>query len=196
MKKVVPHNAKLIPGGAKRVFEGVMFNVHQWEQEMFDGTFETFEMLSRPDMLKVVAIVDGKIVLVNEEQPATGSFIDLPGGRHDYPTESTLQAAQREMLEETGMTFKNWRLVEVSQPQVKVQYFGYLYLATDLIDTVDQNLDAGEKISVELKTFEEYRDLFLSGKLRWWPDVLHKVNSLEEILELPGFEGKEIQVVL
>ena len=34
-----------VPKQAKRVFKGVIFDVYQWEQEMFDGTKEIFEKL-------------------------------------------------------------------------------------------------------------------------------------------------------
>lgn len=34
-----------LPPQAKKVFTGQIFDVYQWEQEMYDGSFETFEML-------------------------------------------------------------------------------------------------------------------------------------------------------
>lgn len=195
MKKIVPHNAKLVPSHAKRVFQGVMFNVYQWDQEMFDGTTETFEMIGRADIVEILAVVDGKIVVLSEEQPMIGKFMDIPGGRHDHPEDTHLDAAKREMLEETGMSFKNWRLVQVSQLHSKNQCFIYFFVATDLIDTVQPKLDAGEKIDVNLLSFDEYRKLRDEGKLRAWPAILDKINSVEEILELPEFEGKEVEVV-
>lgn len=195
MKKLVPHNAKLIPAHAERVFEGVIFNVHQWQQEMFDGSTETFEMLSRPDIVDVLAVIDGKLVIIHEEQPVIGEFIDIPGGRHDHPEESHLSAAKREMLEETGMTFKNWRLVDVVQEPGKIQCFLYIFLASDLVDTVEPKLDAGEKIEVEQVELSEYRKLKEQGKLRSWPSILDKVDSIEDILALPEFKGKEVEVI-
>lgn len=193
MKKIVPVNASLIPDTAERVFKGTIFDVYHWQQEMFDGSFDTFEMLKRVDTLKVLAVVDNKLVVLQEEQPSFGSFIDVPGGRHDHSEESNLQAAQREMLEETGMTFNNWRLVEVEQPMVKAEWFTYLYLAYDLENTIDPKLDAGEKISVELMNLDDYRKLGKAGKLRWWPKLLDDVTSIDELLALPEFKGKEIE---
>lgn len=193
MKKVVPVNASLIPEQAERVFKGTIFDVYHWQQEMFDGSFDTFEMLTRVDTLKILAVVDGKLVIVEEEQPSFGKFIDIPGGRHDHPEESNLQAAQREMLEETGMTFANWRLLEVEQPMVKAEWFTYLYLAYDLQSTVDPVLDSGEKISVTPMSLDDYRSLAKSGKLRWWPTILDEVGSVDELLALPEFKGKEIE---
>jgi len=194
MKKIVPKNAHLIPKDAERVFSGTIFDVYHWQQEMFDGTFETFEMLKRVDTLKVLAVVDGKVVILEEEQPKFGTFIDIPGGRHDHEQESNLEAAKREMLEETGMTFRHWRLIEVEQPMGKAEWFTYLYLACDLEKQIDPVLDAGEKISVNIMSLDEYRALRKDPKLRWWPEILDEVVSIEELLNLPEFKGKEIEV--
>lgn len=194
MKRIVPENASLIPEQATRVFQGVIFDVYQWPQEMFDGTTETFEMLKRVDTLKVLAIVDGKLVVLKEKQPKFGSFIDIPGGRHDHAEESNLSAAQREMLEETGMAFSDWRLIDVTQPFAKAEWFSYLYLATSPKRQAQPKLDAGEKIEVQLMDYEEYRDLGKSGNLRWWPNILDNINSLEALQQLPEYKGREVEV--
>jgi len=194
MKKIVPENAHLIPKDAKRVFEGTIFDVYHWQQQMFDGSFETFEMLRRVDTLKVLAVVDDKLVILEEEQPKFGTFIDIPGGRHDHSEETNLEAAKREMIEETGMSFRKWRLIDVEQPMGKAEWFCYLYLAYDLESQVDPVLDAGEKISVNLLSLKEYSDLRKDPKLRWWPGVLEDVTSIKELLALPEFVGKEIEV--
>lgn len=56
MKKVIPDNAVLVPDAAQHVFEGMIFDVYQWPQKLFDGSEHTFEMLKRPDTV-VVKIV-------------------------------------------------------------------------------------------------------------------------------------------
>lgn len=50
-----------IPINARRVFKGIIFDVYQWEQKMFDGNFKTFEMLKRPNTVEIIAIRDNKI---------------------------------------------------------------------------------------------------------------------------------------
>src|SRR5438105_1960514 len=110
MRTIIPADARLIPKQAKKVFTGQIYNVYHWEQPLFDGTTATFEMLGRPDTIQVLAIKDHQLVVLNEEQPNSGrAFYGLPGGRHDVPEETELDAAKREMLEETGMTFKTWK---------------------------------------------------------------------------------------
>ena len=99
MKKIVPSGTNLIPSNAERVFEGKIFDVYQWRQEMFDGSFATYENLRRPDTVLVIAIDDGKIIINDSNQPHRGRKYELPGGRVDAKDESILAAAKREMLE-------------------------------------------------------------------------------------------------
>ena len=57
MRKYIPEWAKLVPKEAKKVFSGVIYDVYQWPQEMFDGSMQTFEMLGRPDTVKILAVL-------------------------------------------------------------------------------------------------------------------------------------------
>ena len=66
---------KKIPDHATKVFEGVLHDVYHWQQEMFDGTFETFEGIKRRDGVTIVAVVDNKIVINEEEQPNSKQFL-------------------------------------------------------------------------------------------------------------------------
>jgi len=194
MKKIVPKNAHLIPKDAERVFNGTIFDVYHWQQEMFDGSFETFEMLRRSDAVAVVAIKDGKLVVVEEEQPNNAHWHAIPAGRHDVAGETQLQAAQRELAEEAGMTFTNWRLIDVVQPVEKIEWFVYVYLATDFFAAVEQKHDAGEKIIVKELSLDQYHDLKNHGKVRYWSKQLEEAKSIDELLVLPEFEGKEMEV--
>lgn len=183
----VPQGVKTIPAEAELKFHGVIFDVYQWPQEMFDGTRETFEMLSRADTVKIIAVLNGKIVITKQRQPRKDWFYDYPGGRNDNPQEDELAAAKRELAEETGLIMRNWKLIEVHQPFAKIDWLVYTFLATDLEKQVAQKLDAGEEIEVlevefdELKELSEKRD---SQYLRF--DNYGKYGSLEALLAAPA----------
>lgn len=190
MRTVIPDNAKLLPENAKCVFKGEIFDVYQWPQQMFDGTTETFEMLKRADTIKVIAIKDDKIVVLHEQQPDSPSFIDIPGGRHDHDDETELQAAQRELLEETGMKFKTWKLLSVTQPHTKIDWFVYIFLATDFESQTEQKLDAGEKIEVQLYDFEKLITLLKNPKNRYLPkEVLKKAGDINGLENFPEYSS-------
>lgn len=40
-----PKSKQPIPSFAKKVFKGIMFDVYQWQQKMFEGKLETFEKM-------------------------------------------------------------------------------------------------------------------------------------------------------
>jgi len=188
MRTIIPKNAKLIPENASRVFEGEIFDVYQWQQEMFDGSFEIFEMLKRSDTVKVIAIKDNKIVICEEEQPHTKVFFDVPSGRHDVEEESELDAAKRELLEETGMSFAKWKLIAIEQPHTKIDWFVYIFLASDFVSQIEQNLDAGEKITVHLKSLDETVELAYDPRNRYIPiDILEEAKSIDGLLDLPEY---------
>lgn len=193
MKKVVPVNATLIPEKAERVFKGTIFDVYHWQQEMFDGSYETFEMLRRPDSVNIIGIHDNKLVVVREQQPGTEPWFGIPAGRHDVEGETELEAAKREMKEETGLSFKNWRLLSVDQPSGKLEWFDYTFLATTLTSEEKQSLDVGEKIEVHYMSLEEIKEKHQKESVRFWPEELSVVSELDELLALPEFKGKEIE---
>ena len=72
-----------IPDNAKKVFTGITYDVYQWEQKMFDGTYSTFEILKRRLGVQVIVVIKDKILLLKEEQPGKGKFISLVGGCAD-----------------------------------------------------------------------------------------------------------------
>ncbi len=190
MRTFIPKGAKLPPQDAKRVFKGIVFDTYQWEQELYDGTFTTFEMLKRSDSVKVIPVKDGKLVVQEQEQPTLGFFYDFPGGRHDIESETELEAVQRELLEETGMRFGSWKLLHVTQPHVKIDWFVYTFLATDFIDQQEQKLDAGEKIINTLKDFAEAKKLSKSPDGRYLSkEILENISSIDELLSLPDLRA-------
>lgn len=161
MKIERPKSKQPLPENAKRVFEGVMFDVYQWEQEMFDGTKATFEKLKRQDTVVVFAVLDdGKIVLTKQEQPGKEAFIGAAGGRVD-PDEDVLDAAKRELLEETGYEADEFILWKSVQPVGKIEWAVYVFVAHKLKKVSEQSLDAGERIEIIAVDFDEFTKIAL-----------------------------------
>jgi 8-oxo-dGTP pyrophosphatase MutT (NUDIX family) len=194
VKKILPDHAIVIPDHAKRVFQGIIFDVYHWEQKMYDGSLATFEMLKRPDTMQIIGIKDGQLVMVNDEQPNRTAQLHFPGGRADHQDETWLQAAQREMREETGLSFKNWRLIAVYQPLGKIEQFAVWYLATDVIGEEPQQLDAGEKIVVHPMEFEDVKALIFDTEhsaMSYAIPLFTQYPTLNELLAAPEFKGRE-----
>lgn len=196
MKKPIPPDAVLIPPEAERVYQGALFDFYQWQQELFDGSHQTFDMVRRPDIVATIGIVDGKIVTVVDDQPHRGVRVGLPGGRVTPEDASLVGAAQREMREETGYEFASWRLVEVVQLFVKVECFEYFYLATEPSAHHQPELDlGGEEIEIELCDYETaVQKIHASDKYSIDYQLLSAAGSLDGLLDLPEFSGKEVDI--
>lgn len=159
MKIKRPLSDQPIPKHAKKVFKGVIFDVYQWKQKMYDGTTETFEKAKRQDTVIVFPVLDsGKVLLTKQSQPGVKSFIGGMGGRVD-PGEDILEAAKRELLEESGYEAKEFVLWKSLQPQRKIEWAVYVFIAKKLKKVSDLKLDSGEKIKVISVSFDKFLEI-------------------------------------
>lgn len=164
MRITRPKSKQPIPSHAKKVFQGVIFDVYQWPQKMYDGSIKTFEKIKRDDSAIIIPITtDGKIIIANEAQPGIKAEIGLLTGRIEK-NETPLAGAKRELLEETGYTAKQWTLLESFQPVYKVDWAVYYFIAKGCQKVADQNLDIGEKIKLLYVNFDEFVKIILQQK--------------------------------
>lgn len=146
------------PKSARRIFKGEIYEVWQWPQKMFDGSIATFEMLKRPHTSVVIPAVGDKILILHQSQPNKPNFLSLAGGRHESG-ETPLNAAKRELIEETGYVSRDWRLWQKINPVGKIDWTIYVYIARDCLYWQPQKLDAGEKIAIKLLSYDELLQL-------------------------------------
>ncbi len=154
------------PDNAQKVFEGVLYDVYQWPQKLYDGTTVTYERLNRQDTAIVIGITpDNQILLVDEEQPHIARGIKLVAGKID-PGETPEDAAKRELLEETGYQAESLHLWYQFNPDVNVDWTVYTYIAKNVIQVAAQQLEGGEKITPKLVSFEQFLDIVSAEKFR------------------------------
>jgi 8-oxo-dGTP pyrophosphatase MutT (NUDIX family) len=156
-----------MPPNAKLAFKGKIFEVWQWEQELFDGSTATFERLKRPDTATVIPVVGDKILLLDEQQPGTDVFLSFPGGRCDEG-EDPLVAGKRELMEETGYESAEWELWSDAQPSGKIEWTMYTYIARDCTKTGELALDPGERVTPRFLSFDELLELPDKPDFRQW----------------------------
>ena len=145
------------PSNARSVYKGKIFEVFEWEQELYDGTTDTFEALKRPDTIQIIPTMGDKILISREEQPYKPLSDTLLGGRAEEG-EEPLITAKRELLEETGLESSDWELLKVFEIDGKIDWTIYLFVARNCKKVAEQNLDAGERIEVREVGFEEFLD--------------------------------------
>jgi len=107
---------------------------------------------------------------------------ELPAGVHDKPGESLLQAAQRELFEETGFSGGSWELMmELSANPALQNNLSSTFLAENVEFSGSRALDATEDISVHLVSLEELRSIVLEGKMI---QALHAAPVLRYLMQL------------
>jgi len=168
-----------LPPQAKLIFKGQIFDVYQWEQELFDGSKAIFEMIKRPNTVQIIPTSDEKIFLLEEEQPTKGRYHSLIGGRQDE-RETPLECAKRELLEESGMVSDNWEMLFTYDPYSKIDWTIYVFVARNCKKIQEQNLDAGEKIQVQIATFDEFITMMIKSNIRVGSELILDIMRIKE----------------
>jgi ADP-ribose pyrophosphatase len=187
MKIIRPISTQPLPDHAECVYKGKIFDVYQWQQEMYDGTKKTFENLKRPDTVVVFPVLDdGSILLTEQEQPNKATFIGACGGRVDEG-EDILEGAKREFLEETGYEASEYILWKSVHPASKIDWVVYFFIAKGCEKVSDQSLDGGEKIELKKVSFDELLQIGRNPKFmekEIIPDFYEALLDKEKYAEL------------
>ncbi len=173
------------PSNATEVFIGEFFHVWQWPQQLYDGSSVTFESLSRPDTVTVLATDEqGQVIVTRQSQPGFQDFWSLPGGVIDGD-EAVWAAAKRELLEETGFVSNEWYFLFSSQLNSRIDWANYYLVAKNCRLQAALQPDAGEKISVELMSQEKFVSLLRKAEFRntdfalwWWQEGEEKIGRI------------------
>lgn len=165
-----------VPQNAKTVFSGEIFRVHQWKQRMFDGSFATFEMLSRSNSTLVIAKLGKRVVISKQQQPGGKPFVGLIGGRIEK-NQTPLQNAKAELREEAGLASKKWKKIGEINMLHKIDYTIYVYVAYDCYVVGKQDLDSGEKIAIETVSVSKFLTMLDKRVFRESKALLELVES-------------------
>jgi ADP-ribose pyrophosphatase len=191
-KRPLPQGVHRHSEKAKKVFSGIRFDVYQWPQKLFDGTYATFEVVKRNDTVVVIPIVDEKVILVKELQPhwTTPGLALIAGMVEDG--EDLQKAAKRELEEETGMIFHNFDLVHVTQAVPAVEWNMYTFIATGYKSEQAKKLDSGEQNEVVNVTFDELIQLTRERGLLYPPSFIEDfiirdaIDDLKNVFQNPS----------
>jgi ADP-ribose pyrophosphatase len=125
-------------------------------------------VLEYRDWVNVVALTKKReVVLVRQyRHGARKVILEIPGGVVDDGDESPVQAARRELLEETGYTSDAFIQIGCIYPNPANQTnLIYSFLALDAEKVGSQSLDETEDIEVELRPFETVIAMAKNGEL-------------------------------
>lgn len=172
---------KPLPKRAEKVFEGQIFSVWHWQQELYDGSFATYERLTRNDVTHAVGVLpSGKILLTEDKQPHRKAVITPPGGKVE-DGESPEEAVRREFIEETGYEIGElvpWHHYRPASD--KLNYACYAFIGQNVRKIGPAKPEGGEKIRVMQITFDEFLELGTNPKMR---DLVIRIILLEAQLD-------------
>ena len=132
------------------------------------GLPHDFVALDGPDWVNVVALTgEDEIVLVRQYRHGTRSeTLEIPGGGVERG-EEPLEAAKRELREETGYASDDWTCLGAVQPNPAIQSNScHTFLARGATKVGEPEPDAGEDLQAENRAISEMEELFRSGAIR------------------------------
>jgi ADP-ribose pyrophosphatase len=149
----------------KTLLETRIFSISEADFRGPKGETHHFSLMNAPNWVNVIALVgsgtDTKILMVRQYRFGSDQIaLEFPGGVVD-PGEEILEAAKRELQEETGYASAHWRkLGEICPNPAFMTNTTSTYLARDCQQLHEQNLDEHEHLAVELIAINE----LLQGK--------------------------------
>jgi ADP-ribose pyrophosphatase len=148
------------------VFQGSLLHVRR-DQVRLPSGFETGrEYIVHPGAVLVVPVLDdGRLVFERQfRYPLRKAFIELPAGKID-PNEDTLLTGQRELLEETGYSARDWRYLAALHPCIGYSdEIIHVYLATGLQEG-EHSREHDESLEVFTMTLEHAMEALRRGEI-------------------------------
>jgi ADP-ribose pyrophosphatase len=158
------------------VYQGKFLKLRQDQARLPDGSTGSREYIVHPGAAAMVPLFDDGRVLIERQfrYSVRREFIEIPAGKID-PGETSLQTAQRELIEETGYRAEQWAFMTRIHPAIGfADELIDIYLCKGLTKT-QQKLDAGEFVEIEMVTLGWLMDQLKAGHLS---DVKTQISTL------------------
>lgn len=147
------------------IFEGRIISLQVDTVKMPDGNTATREIVRHPGAVAVLALHDNRLLVVDQfRQPLGRCEVEIPAGKLE-PGEDPLEAAKRELEEETGYRCGRIELLHsfYTSPGFADEII-HLYVTDDLIKG-EMAPDEDEFLEVSEITLEEAKALISLGRI-------------------------------
>lgn len=149
----------------KEIFRGRIISVQVDTVQLPNGETATREIVRHPGAVAVLALLDGKLLVVEQfRKPLERAQVEIPAGKLE-PGEDPMEAAIRELEEETGYKARSIRhLRTFSTSPGFAEEVIHLYVADDL-EPGEVHLDDEEFLTCEAITLEEAERYMADGRI-------------------------------
>ena len=151
---------------SEEILKGNFLHAYRDQVLLPDGSRATREYVIHPGAVMVVAQLDnGQLVLERQYRyPMRSVMVEFPAGKLDHG-ETVLACAQRELLEETGYSARQWARAGVLHPVISYSTeFIDVWFARGLTPG-QRKLDAGEFLDVFTASPDELLGWCRSGEV-------------------------------
>ncbi|MDT9547052.1 MAG: NUDIX hydrolase [Chlorobium sp.] len=160
------------------------FTVRKDSVQLENGRIiEDYFVQEFPPWCNVIAVtVKGELLLIRQYRHGIGKvFYELPAGVHDKEGENILEAAKRELREETGYGGGRWRWwMELSANPALQNNITTTFLAEGVEPLGPQALDATEEISICPVSHEQLGQILDKGEIL---QALHVAPLLKYLMQ-------------
>ncbi len=152
------------------VFEHRWYKLRRDHVELPNGhELDDYFVSVRPDVVVTFPLTpDNQVIFVRQYKHAAGEIlIELPAGVIDEGEDVPMEAAKRELLEETGYASEEAELLlEVIDNPTKDTNKIYYFLLRNVKKVAAQSLDVSENIEVLTIPLQEVEARILSGDIK------------------------------
>lgn len=151
----------------KEIFNGHVLNVVCDTIELPNGKEATREICLHNGAVAVIPILpDGRVIMERQYRYAASRVVlEIPAGKLDSPEEIPLEAAKRELREETGaLAGKVTYLGRLLTSPALISEVIHLYLAEDLTFG-ECELDEDEFLEVEYIPLAQLKEMVMRGEI-------------------------------
>ena len=160
-------NLEEVKKSSEEIFDGKILHLFKDTIELPNGNEATREVIRHVGAVSVVPLTDdGKVIVQRQfRYPLASVITEIPAGKLDSLTQDRLEAAKRELKEETGYTADEWIDLGVYYPAAAYcDEKLTLYLAKGLHKGT-QKLDEDEFLNVYEIPLEELVESVMNGEI-------------------------------
>lgn len=150
-------------------FKTDWFSVSKNRVRLENGVdIDDYYVIDNQDAVMILAMdIQNEVVLKQEYRLPVGEvLLELPAGAIENTDRSILDAAKRELLEETGYSSEDWEyLGQTYDCPERCTAKLHLFLVRDAERRAEQTLDRNEIINVTAVSFEEALNMCMDGRI-------------------------------